>query len=479
MQGRWRKLKGVVAAGVLLAVISGMGPAPVQCFPAVQESEQELHWASEVKKGLTDFYRYYGKNSVGYDEKARPYAVFDFDNTTSIMDVEEQLIIWQLDHLAFAIPPERMKEVLLTGIPGDKLFLTYGAEDGSGSKVSLSDAIDDAAEDYAFLYRHGWIKPQGSVLPDEVLQTVEYQDFKAKMRWLYDAVSETMDASVAYPWVTYWYTGMTPDEVYRLAYACDEYYGGKSQGQSWTKGKYESPVHGKAGKVIVSYKNGVTVTPEMRSLYKDLAEQGIDVWINSASPLDVVRAAKDYFRLPGITGIVAMTNRLDKSSRYMNEYDEVYHPQTQGVGKSETIEKIIAPKYQGRGPAFCAMDSQGDFNFCTEFKDTKEVLVINRIRTDDAAICAGISAYQKEQGISLKLANLQGDTKFLLQGRDENGGVFRDDDETRLLGKDKAAYLSAKALQVKEQLEQKKTIRQVCADNTKLKDYRGYKSRDL
>lgn len=82
---------------------------------------------------------------------------------------------------------------------------------------------------------------------------------------------------------------------------------------------------------------------------------------------------------------------------------------------------------RGLWTAWACHDSWGDFNFCTEFKDTKEVLVINRTRTDDAALCAGIAAYQKKHGIDLAAANKNGDSLFLIQGRNENKGEFWND----------------------------------------------------
>ena len=170
------------------------------------------------------------------------------------------------------------------------------------------------------------------------------------MRWLYDAIGDTMDASVSYPWVTYWYTGMTPDEVYNLAYESHSFYGNPDKGQTWSKGKYVSPVDYKseAGNVSVSYKLGITVSPEMKELYKTLNDNGIDTWIDTASPVDVVRAAVDYFQVPGVDGIVGMTNKKDAQGRYINSYDYELHAQTQGVGKSLTIDKVIAPKYNGQ-----------------------------------------------------------------------------------------------------------------------------------
>jgi hypothetical protein len=440
---------------------------------------QRTAWEPEVKQSINDFLKLYGKQSANYKAADRPYAVFDFDNTTSVMDVEEQLMIWQLDHLAFAIAPNQMMEVLRTGIPAEKLSLTYGADDGEGRQVRIQDGIRDASAAYSVLYKQGLVTPQGKEFSAAVKNSPEFKEFKAKMRWLYDAIGETMDASVSYPWVTYWYTGMTPNQVYQLAYRCDSWYGDPAKGQTWSKGSYQSPAELKsqAGNVSVSYKLGITVTPEIKELYNALNENGIDTWIDSASPLDVVRAAVDYFQIPGVDGIVGMTNRKDRQGRYINAYDYKLHAQTQGVGKSQAIDSVIAPRYKGQGPVFTAMDSQGDFNFCTEYKNTKAVLVLNRKRTDDAALCAGIAVWQKKKGVSLAQANKNGDTLYLLQGRNENTGTLWPDDKTLLLGKKDKAYLSDKAQKVIQELDAGKSIAEVLKENTKLKDYQGYKTR--
>ena len=471
----------VVTTLAVAAPISVLPKAAAQTTTAnfrQQAFVDSANWEPTVKKGLNDFLHTYGKNGVSYNKAVHPYAVFDFDNTTSIMDVEEQLIIWQLDHLAFAMTPAKMSEVLRTGIPADKINLTYGAEDGEGRQVSINDAITDTVKAYSTLYKKGLVSTTGKELNMQEKNTPEFKEFTAKMRWLYDAISETMDASVSYPWVTYWFTGMTPKEVYKLACACDQYYGNAQKGQTWTKGKYISPANlpSKTGSVNVAYKIGVTVTPEIKELYGALKQNGIDNWICSASALDVVKAAVDTFKIPGVKGVVAMTNKT-ADGKYINQYDYDLHAQTQGVGKADSISKILLPKYKGQGPSLCAMDSQGDFNFCTEFKNTKEVLVVNRKRTDDAAICAGIAVWQKDHGVNLSTANKTGNTLFLLQGRNENNGQFWADDNTMLLGKKSKAFLSDKGKKPIEQLNNGMTIAQVFQADTKLKNYQGYKTR--
>lgn len=440
---------------------------------------QSKNWQDNTKNTLNEFLQTYGKNSPNYNNEIKPYAVFDFDNTTSIMDAEEQLCIWQLNHLAFAVTPEKLSEVLKTGIPKDKLSLTYGADNGSGKQVKIIDVIDDAVKAYSKLYKKGYVSSTGKELDNTVKQSDDFKEFTSKMRWLYDAISDNMDTSISYPWVTYWYTGMTPQEVYNIAYASDAYYSDPQKGQTWTIEQYVGPENykSKAGSVKVAYNQGLTVSPEIKELYAALDKNGIDTWVNSASQIDVIRAAVDYFKIPGVDGIVAMTSKLDKNGKYINEYNYDLHAQTQGVGKSLTIDKVIAPKYNGHGPIFAAMDSQGDFNFCTEYKDTKAVLILNRVRTDDAALCAGIAQYQEEHHIGLKEANLTGNTKYILQGRNENTGTLWNNYETLRLGKKYTSYLSDKAQNVIKQLDSGKSIHDVLQENTSLKDYQGYKTR--
>ena len=68
-------------------------------------------WSKNVRTGLNDLMASCGK--YGTEPAEKPYAVFDFDNTSSIFDVEEQLLIHQLTVMAFAIKPEELDEVLL------------------------------------------------------------------------------------------------------------------------------------------------------------------------------------------------------------------------------------------------------------------------------------------------------------------------------------------------------------------------------
>ena len=59
-------------------------------FEAVYAERDD--WSDEVKKAINDFVDMYGMASENYAE-GESYVVFDFDNTTSIFDVEEQLAV--------------------------------------------------------------------------------------------------------------------------------------------------------------------------------------------------------------------------------------------------------------------------------------------------------------------------------------------------------------------------------------------------
>ena len=83
-------------------------------------------------------------------------------------------------------------KVLQTGIPAEKLSLTYGADDGEGRQVRIQDGIRDASAAYRVLYKQGLVTPQGKEFSAAVKNSLEFKEFTAKMRWLYDAIGETM-----------------------------------------------------------------------------------------------------------------------------------------------------------------------------------------------------------------------------------------------------------------------------------------------
>ena len=312
----------------------------------------------------------------------------------------------------------------------------------------------------------------------------DWQEFATKARWLYSAIGDTMDVSVSYPWITYWFTGMSPKEVYTLAYTAFTDYAKKSEkADFWKKCKWTSPASypgSVAGSLSVSYNQGITVSPELLELFAALEANGIDAWICSASYVDVINAAVKAFNIPGVDGVVAMTNKK-VNGVYTNEYDYDFHAQTQGPGKAESIDKVVRPLYRNQGPVLVAFDSQGDFNFCTVYKDTVTGLGLNRARKDDAGILAAIAVYQNQKKLTLADTMKSGDIRYVLQGRNENGGKLWARPEVQALGKKSPELLSAKAEGWLKMLNEGTTPAQLVNKapelTGKLKTFEGYKTR--
>jgi len=399
-------------------------------------------WDDTVKQGLNDLFDLYGKTSEGYDETKKPYAVFDFDNTCSIFDVEEQLAVYQIEHLAFAFTADEAYDIFMTGLPEDTAvgsdagYLVSGKDSGEKYEAWARDC----ANAYGKLCEKYQPTAAGITDDDKLAELWEDDDWKelsSKLRAMYDVVYDNLSADIAYPWVLYWFTGMTYDEVYDLAYQSHKYYGSLDASDwgtvTWTgPEEYDSSL----GAASYTWTRGITVTKEVLELWAALDENGFDSYVCSASFEPVVNAACDYFGIDKYCdGVIAMTLKQE-DGKYVNEYDyDVSGAQTQGIGKVTAINNMLVPKY-GYGPVLCLMDSSGDFNFCTEYDDTRMVVCFNRLRktTDGGGLAAIVARKQKADGVTLAEAVAAGDTYFVLQGRNENGGTLSGDDLCYPLG---------------------------------------------
>jgi phosphoserine phosphatase len=238
-------------------------------------------------------------------------------------------------------------------------------------------------------------------------------NFITKARYLYDAIGDTFDVAVAYPWVLYQFTGMSEQQVRQMVNETVDW----QLKQPIEKVKWTSPksIPGKAGVVSVSWKNGLRLVPEMQDLFKAFREAGVDIWICTAS-FDMV--VKEISSNPkhGYYGmadrVIGMELERDANGIIQTEFRRGYD-QTQGKGKTKAINRFIVPKY-GYGPIFIAGDSEGDMNMMQDFDDIKMVLIINRLKGKDIAKMSqlAVETYGKP------------DAKFLLQGRNDNTGEF-------------------------------------------------------
>ncbi|NLD23767.1 MAG: hypothetical protein GX670_06015, partial [Bacteroidales bacterium] len=272
-------------------------------------------WDAFVKTNVNAFMDMYGHGSNNYDENS--YVVFDFDNTCSIFDIEEQLAVYQLQQMAFVFTPEDAEKILLTEL-GDAQMLR--GTDYSEVDSSYNDWVTDITAAYSYLYdTYGPFTAKG--LDDEAVIKVQadpqWIEFATKMRAMYDLVYDSESASVAYPWVLYWFTGMTEEEVYDLALASHNYYGAVETSEvTWSTSLEGS----KVGAVEYTWTSGTGVPENIKELWAALQANGIEVWVCSASGIDPIRAAIDAFGLHEYcTGAIAMSRVLE-DGKYVNAY---------------------------------------------------------------------------------------------------------------------------------------------------------------
>lgn len=434
--------------------------------PTVEAGPEEAKLV--IEKGLTDwvttnlaaFYDTYGKDGSEYSKDAKPYVVFDFDNTCSIFDVEEQLAVYQLLHMAFAFTPEEAEGILMSEVPADTVVESDAdyLQSGENSELTYNNWAKDCAGAYANLYEKYEITAAGikdEAMLEQLHEDGDWKEFSAKMRAMYDVIYDNLSADIAYPWVLYWFTGMTEQEVYDLAYASHTFFGARDF--VWHKETFASPEDyvSTLGPATYTWNYGITVDPEIVTIYKDLKEHGFDVYVCSASFIDVIRAGVDAFGLADYCdGVIAMTLKLE-GGVYQPAYDYeagysywradgawikgdvATQAQTQGIGKVTAVSNVLCSKY-GYGPSAGFMDSTGDFNFCTEYGDLKLVLTFNRLRkaTDGGGIIQCVAMKQEADGVDLAKANGMGDVLYLVNGRDENGGYLIKDQGCIPLEKD-------------------------------------------
>ena len=403
---------------LIAALIAGLfgGCAQTTTAPDSQVQVQQAvkladaNWDKFNKAQLDKFIATYGKGSPSYNPAKPPYAVFDWDNTMVFLDVEEATFIYQLEHLKFNMTPAQMDKALRMNVPNSNFKADYN--NAAGQPVNIDLVIPDAVESYTWIYNN-YDGMKGKLPLAEVKKNPHYTNFITKARYLYEAIGDTFDVSIAYPWVLYLFTGMNEQQVRKMTQETIDW----QMTQPVEKVKWTSPasIPGKAGVVSVSWKNGLRLMPEMQDLFRAFRAAGIDIWVCTASFVDVIKEISSnpkYGYNNPADRVVGMELERDGSGIIQTEYRKGYD-QTQGKGKTKAIERFIVPKY-GYGPIFVAGDSEGDMNMMQDFADTKLVLIVNRLKGKDIDKLSRTAAaeYGKDGA------------KVLLQGRDDNKGTF-------------------------------------------------------
>ena len=247
-------------------------------------------WADDVRTGINDFLSLYGEGGRKHHDGT--YVVFDFDNTTSIFDIQYQMVPFQPMVMAFEIVPEEMGNIL--------------SQDLTRMDI-CSEWIEDICWDYSYLYKnYGPFTAEGLAPSDTaaIHKDPSWLDFATKMYGLYNLVYQIEPTEVCISWLTSWFHGMTDDQIYALSKASHE-----------TFKDVETSIVNWGGERPCSWTSGISVTDELKELWKALKESGIDIWVCSGSQLEQVRAAVDVFGLhEWCTGILAVPTKYDPSS---------------------------------------------------------------------------------------------------------------------------------------------------------------------
>jgi phosphoserine phosphatase len=388
------------------------------------------NWDTFNKTQLETLINTCGNASADYRPDKPPYAVFDWDNTSIFLDIEEAVLAYQIEQLAFGATPELLNEAIRKDIGQEDFDEEFN--NLAGERVNINRIAPDILESYTWLHAH-YEGLNGSLSLEDVRQSPHYSSFASKLRYLYEAIGGTFDHAVSYPWVTYLFAGMTAEEVREVTRKTVEW----QLSQPVGKVTWETPAElpGKAGCVAVTWKNGLRLVPEMQELYAVLMQSGFDVWVCSASFVDVVKeiASNPAFGYHQREDrVLAMELERDDAGRIRALFRAGYD-QTQGAGKTETLKRFLVSTY-GYGPVFVAGDSEGDQQMMQDFSDTRLTLIVNRLRSPSTDI-------GKFSAQAAQTYGQPGNVRFLLQGRDENTGLFLPGQATRPAGSDELKIL--------------------------------------
>ncbi|MDR0822258.1 MAG: hypothetical protein LBN20_00555 [Endomicrobium sp.] len=423
----FKKLKSMLSLVLATAFVFALSTS---AFSAASKTLAKGNWDPNTRDQIQQMIDRNGNSNKfkTYDVNKKPYAVFDWDQTCIFNDTEEALFRYMIDNVKFKATPSEFAQALKQQIPDVKKNFGKDFNNKAGQPTNLALFSEDLNKDYKFIYDN-YIKSQKMSLAD-LQKTNQFLDWRAKFATLYEAVGDTFDAATSYPWVLYFFVGMTPAEVAAVSEESNDAAFKAPIGKfTWTS---PDALPGKAGVISYSFKSGLRIEKEMSDLMAVLRANGIDVYVCSASHEEVVKVfaglSKYGYNVPP-ENVIGMKTKL-KDGKFLAEYDYSNgYPQTQGKGKTTAITNILVKKY-GYGPLFIASDSSGDRDMAIDFPDTQLTLMINRLYAN---------AYGKLGLVAYKAYQQKITPRFVLQGRDENQGQFRPSMKTIKMGQKEEA----------------------------------------
>lgn len=372
-----------------------------------------------LRARLITLMRTHGRGNADFDPGRRPYAVFDWDNTSIMNDCEETLFLTLIERFAFRLSPADFAGALRLGVPAGPLAAAY--RNGAGVPVAFADLAADLDADYAALAAaYGTPAPverRAELAKDERLQSL-----RAKLFFAYNAVTDTFGDKLGDAWMVGLFAGGTAEDLRALARLNND----ETLGRAMAELTFTSPRTrpGKAGMVSQTHLDGLRLSPEIACIQHAFMAAGIDVFVVSASCEEVVKAfacdPRYGYNLPEahVYGI-----RMQRRDGRMDWHPATDWPITWGPGKVEAIRRVMVDA-RGFGPLAVFGDSDGDFNMLSEFADTQLGVIVNRVKG------GGIGE------LSRKAAEEMGSPapRFMLQGRNENTGEWRPSAQTLKLG---------------------------------------------
>lgn len=366
------------------------------------------------------------------------YAVFDWDNTCMFGDISYTSIYYQVDNLNFRLTPDAFVKAFSLGYTTtvcdecleDGIDSVIGKDVG-GNPVTLDAALKSIAADYEVLF-DTYIGPQYKLTDgvakslDEVKQTTEYANFRAKFAFLVYGL-EAMDGGddhlpctmkigmTVFPQAL---VGMTEAEIRTLI----------KSSIRWNLGAaIASPSYTSTGSLAVqgSYTAGLRVFNGQESTMRALRANGVDVYIISASPQIFV---EEVGSLRGLTYLVPNTNVYGVRFKFTTGYSgpETFtgeliedYPITWGPGKAAIVNDYIRPGHNDKPPVYASGDSDGD---CEMLATVRNGVVHTNNRLKSSSSC--INGFYAKACEYVKSYEPSTNNAYLLQGQDKRIGSW-------------------------------------------------------
>lgn len=359
---------------------------------------EQKNWESFVHKRLNQLIDQY-KLAADAERENQSYVVFDFDNTSVIGDIEDNLMVYMMDHFLYRLDPSDLQDILISeDFEMDKVF------DDQYPQATPRNLAKDIIHYYESLVEK---YPMGEARQEDLMQDEDYLAFRSKLRYYYVNVNGRFNRQAGKKWLTYWFQGYSAQELQDLTIEMLNVMT-KKQAEIII---YETPsTHvGEAGLVKSQFKSGLKAPTELKNLYKAFQAQGIIPYIVSASPVDVVAQASQYFLQIDREYIRGMNYQFDDQAKIQSIMDPV-SPITKKDGKTETILTTIANLHGGRQPIALFGDSMGDYHMMTELDGVVLNVLFNCLNNDQTMDIKELAKQQYNND----------QARYVIQGRDEN-----------------------------------------------------------